>query len=275
MSKQIFVAIGTAALIGAAVFFLKPGSGPKSETENQASSGEAGAGKGTGPGVGSAKIKGTGLVDAAAEEAAKAARPASSGPDSATVKTAAGDDKAYLKEPPLSAKEIKSVKTLVSTFVKYDRGRAGLNSFIKELTDAGLEPLMAKDENPYTGKMLVVRTKGALEGTRYLHAQYFEDDDKNKEPFRQHISFEIRGSPNCMSEAKAAIEGMLGKKLGTPVKPPTDSWVEWHVDGYSWWIHRLTLDDIPNNPYNARTKRDVGVCEVAKQQIPEEEGEEH
>jgi len=185
------------------------------------------------------------------------------------------EDTAYLQAPPLSEKEVESVKTMLAGFANEERGRTALNRFVKTLNDAGLGADIAKNENPYTGRMLVVRTQEALEGTRYLHAQYFEDEDANKEPFLQHLSFEIRPSPDCMQRAKALLEELLGKRLPKPEKEPTDSWVEWKVDGYSYWIHRLGREDIPNHPFNARVMADIGSCQVAKEQIPDEDHSQH
>lgn len=183
----------------------------------------------------------------------------------------AANDKAYLQAPPLSKAEVKSVKTLLSTFFKYQRGKDSLNKLIRELRMDGLDPVLARDFNPYTGKMLTIRTNEALEGTRYFHAQYFEDSDQNKEPFRQHLSFEVRASSDGMQVVKKIVEDSLGKKLATPVRVRGDEWVEWKKDGDSIWIKRIGADDLNNNPLNARSAEDIGSLRIAIEQIPEVE----
>lgn len=180
----------------------------------------------------------------------------------------ASQAQAYMKTPPLSAVEKKSVETLLGTFFSHSRGKQSLNKMMQELTAAGLDPVVAKDFNPDTGKMLIIRTNEALPGTRYFHAQYFEDDDQNKEPFRQHMSFEIRNSPDCMSVARKMVEARLGKKLGQPTRVRGDEWAEWKKGGESIWIQRLAAQDLSHDRFNARTGADIGTCRVAIEQIP-------
>lgn len=186
------------------------------------------------------------------------------------------DPDAYKKAPRLSEKEKKSLQTVLGLLFAPSRGKIALNNFIQALDAAGLEPVVAKDENPYTGKMLTIRTNRSLPGTRYLHGQWFQDESSNKEPFRQHFSFEVRPSPDCMSVAKTMIEQLLGKKLGTP-KQSSDSWAEWDLDdGQVVWVKRLLeKEDLQNNPYNAHTMKDRGTCWVSNEMKPDEHDDEH
>jgi hypothetical protein len=222
--------------------------------------------------IGKSSVSGAaGSLDGARESGATARDP---GAESLAPGSDA-DPKAYLQAPPLSKEEVKSVRTLVGTFFKYQRGKESLNKLIRELRMNGLEPVMARDFNPYTGKMLTIRTNEALTGTRYFHAQYFEDSDQNKEPFRQHLSFEVRGTRDAMAVTRKIIEENLGKKLGTPVGVRGDDWVEWKKDGDSIWIQRMGPEDLKNDPLNARTAADIGTLKVAIEQIPDEHHDEH
>ncbi len=185
-----------------------------------------------------------------------------------------GEDKAYLQAAPLSKDEVKSVKKLFETFFASPRGKDNLNKLIRQLRLNGLDPEMARDFNPYTGKMLTIRTNEALEGTRYFHAQFFQDDETGKDPVRQHLSFEIRPSPDCMKVGQEIVEAKLGKKLGTPTSQRGDEWIEWKKDGESIWLQRLGRNDLNADRLNARTIADIGTCRAAIEQIPAEHAEE-
>jgi|GEM_PF-2166449 len=186
----------------------------------------------------------------------------------------AANDKAYLQAPPLSKAEVKAVRTLIATFFKNHRGKDSLNKLIRELRTEGLDPVLARDFNPYTGKMLTIRTNEALPGTRYFHAQYFEDSDQNREPFRQHLSFEQRPSSDGLQVVQKIIEEHLGKKLSAPVRVRGEEWVEWKKEDESIWIKRLGAEDLNNDPLNARSPEDVGSLRVAIELNPEVEGTE-
>lgn len=181
-----------------------------------------------------------------------------------------GQEKAYLQAAPLSRKELASVETLLKSF-KLGRGREALNKLVRHLRTQGLDPLIAKDSNPSTGQMLNIRTGEALEGTKHFHAVYVEDESRNKDPFPQHLSFETRATGDCMARAEALLKKVYGGQLGEPVRRRGDEWVEWKVGDYSVWIHRLGLDDIRHDPFNARTLEDLGNCKAAIELIPEED----
>ena len=181
-----------------------------------------------------------------------------------------GQEKAYLQAAPLSRKELASVETLLRSF-QLGRGREALNKLVRHLRTQGLDPLIAKDSNPSTGQMLNIRTSEALEGTKHFHAVYVEDESRNKDPFPQHLSFETRATADCMAKAEQLLKKVYGAQLGEPVRRRGDEWVEWKVGDYSVWIHRLGLDDIRHDPFNARTLEDLGNCKAAIELIPEDE----
>jgi hypothetical protein len=179
-----------------------------------------------------------------------------------------GQEKAYLKAQPLNAKELASVESFFRSF-QLANGRAALNKLIKHLEAQGLEPLIAKDSNPVTGKMLTIRTSEALVGTKHFHANYLEDDSRNKDPLLQHLSFEIRGTADCMTKAEEILRKVYSMQLGEPLRRRGDEWVEWNVRDYNVSIYRLGLDDIRNDPVNARSLADIGNCKATIELIPE------
>jgi len=213
-------------------------------------------------------------IEAAEGGNAKPTQEAGRGPgavykNTSLIQKSAEPDQSYLQAPPLTQAEVKSVRKLIDLFFKYERGRNGLNDLIRELKVNGLDPVIAKDFNPHTGKMLTIRTNEALEGTRYFHAQYFEDDQLNKEPFRQHLSFEVRPSPDCVKVIREQVESSLGETLGKPTNERGDSWVSWKIGGDSISIHRLSALDLTGDRFNARTTADSGTCVATIEQIPE------
>ncbi len=223
----------------------------------------------TGLSSSASKLQGeTTAEDALREEASEKMQGLGNLPNKALGESQA---KAYLQAPPLSKEEVKSVRKLVDIFFKYQRGKDSLNNLIRELRMSGLDPVVARDFNTFTGKMLTIRTNEALEGTRYFHAQYFEDSDLNKEPFRQHLSFELRPSRNSMEVVKKIIGEKLGQKLGTPARVRGDDWVEWKKGDDSIWVQRLGAEDISSDRHNARTAEDVGSLRIAIEQIPDED----
>ena len=170
-------------------------------------------------------------------------------------------EEVWKKAAPLSKKELASVQTLLDTAFTYARPTQEPKNLIKELEKMHLEPIAAQDFNEHTGKMLVVRTESSLEGTRFFHAQFFEDEKKRT--FLQHVSFEIRPSPDCMKTGSAMIEKKLGSKL-RPVQQSAQYALYQAPGDYIVWIKRLDEEDLGPDPFNSRDPgADVGTCRVA------------
>ena len=143
-------------------------------------------------------------------------------------------------------------------------------TLVKDLDKAGLKPVVSQDFNEDTGKMLIMRTNEVMEGTRYFHAQYFEDE--NKKPFLQHMSFEVQPAPDAMDNATRAIEKAFGD-LGKPDTEKSD-YRKWKTDnGYVVWIKKMGKEDLKGDPYNAYTKDDVGTIRVAVEEDPHAHGD--
>ncbi len=267
------IAAGSLVLVAVGTFLIKTGPKPREGLKNTSLAKLATASKAED----SLGVLSSAIAKEASQEShaghADAKNESSDSPDleipEGMGKLLPGQETAYKQAPPLSAEEIRSVEKLVSSFIRPGRGRAALNRLVADLDQAGLQPVMAKSSNPFTGKMLTIRTNETLEGTKYYHATYFEDEDQGREPYPQHRSFEIRGSSDCMKRTQEAVEKMLGKNLGTPSRKTEDKFVEWQVGDETVWIHRLGLGDILHDPYNARTLADIGNCKAAIELKPE------
>lgn len=142
---------------------------------------------------------------------------------------------------------------------------------VQKLTEAGLKPLVVQDFNDVTGKMIVVRTEETLPGTRYFHAQYFEDE--NKQPFLQHMSFEFRPGEKSLDQAIAAVQKAFPKNIG-PVQKCTRDYGAWEYGEMTAWCHELGEQDIQNDdPNRARSKEDIGAVKCAIEQNPHPQDE--
>lgn len=163
-----------------------------------------------------------------------------------------------LRTAPLTAAEEKSIATLLKVITEYPLKKKSAEQLISELKDLHLKPKIAQDFNPDTGKMLIIRTDEALEGTRYFHAQLFEDE--NKKTYFQHLAFEVTPAPDAMEKAKAYLQ--QNGFSGEPVQVRGDSYLLWKKEGYIGYIKKMSAEDIRDeiaSPFNAYDiKTDVG-----------------
>lgn len=165
-----------------------------------------------------------------------------------------------------AAKASSSAKQMTSLLAETVSTEKNLDTLVSDLKKQNQEPYLVHDKNPYTGEMTIVRTKSPLPGTRYFHAQYFTDE--NGKSFAQHVSFELRGSPEAMANAMKIVEESF-PGLGKPSEETRD-FVQWELpNGYVVWIKRLDQQDLTNNPFNAYTPADVGSIRIAVELTPE------
>ena len=92
--------------------------------------------------------------------------------------------------------EKKSLVILSSFMNEAAKENLPMTEFVEELKELELKPVIMKSENEYTGALNIVRTKEALPGTRYVHAQYFEGE--NATSSLQHLSYEFRGGDGAV-----------------------------------------------------------------------------
>lgn len=169
-----------------------------------------------------------------------------------------------VKPPPLFSPSPQRPETAVShmnSLLKtYALGSFTLNDVIEDLEKRKMEPLLLKDSNPHTGTMYVLRTDSPIPGTRYFHAQYFTDD--KREPYLQHMSFDVQPKPNAFQESISAIKKIFGN-LQAPIIKKKD-FIMWPwKKGYNVWIQQLDKDDLSGDPYNAYAANDVGTIKIA------------
>jgi len=143
---------------------------------------------------------------------------------------------------------------------------------VRELDNNQLSPELARDSNPYTGDMMIVRTKRNLPGTRYFHAQYFVGEDGKE--FLQHMSFEFKGGAGAFDRAISAAQTLA--QLGAPVKKTKD-FIQWNIsENREVWIKIMGEKDLIDDPYNAYTKADVGTIRVAvEKKIHDDQHQDH
>ncbi len=157
--------------------------------------------------------------------------------------------------------EIASLESMTATLSTFSRPEVGLSDLTAFLSSTTQKPLVAKQSNPDTGEMSIVRTDNPLLGTRYFHAQYFKDE--SDQTFLQHMSFEFKPGESAMAEAVAAVRKAF-PSLTNPPLVNSPSFVKWALDEkYIVWIKKLEAADLRDNPFNAYTSNDVGTVRVA------------
>ena len=168
---------------------------------------------------------------------------------------------------PLSPKEVEAVTDLMSVLVHHNADGTSPAELVKQLERAGLTPETAIDANEDTGKMVTIRTADSLPGTRYFHAQFFEDEHGRMNA--QHISFEVRPGPDSDEVAQSLIrKTFVG--IGKPTTERADGFREWKTKGCKTvWMKRLKKEDMIDHPFNAyEPARDEGTILVAQQEDP-------
>lgn len=156
--------------------------------------------------------------------------------------------------------EIASLEDMARVLSLYSQPHYDLPGLIDYLQKSSEAPFIARDANPDTGEMIIVRTKAPLPGTRYFHAQYFTSE--GGKPMAQHISFEYKPGPTAMKDAAAAVE-----KAFTNLRRPrveTPDFVQWDLDeDHILWIKKMGEDDLREDPFNAYSAADTGTVRVA------------
>jgi hypothetical protein len=206
------------------------------------------------------------VADAGGETSAVSGTPTSTAPSPATPSTssAAAPAPSAPTAPPSTERE--SLQNMARTLYEYSQPQRRFEDLLRDLQQSGQKPFVAKDRNPYTGEMSIVRTKSPFPGTRYFHAQYFSDE--NGEKVLQHMSFEFRPGPQAMAMATQAVQQIF-PNLGRPGLNRED-FKEWKLpSGYTLWIKKMDKEDLdPNNPFNVYTAKDLGTIRVAIEEDP-------
>lgn len=151
------------------------------------------------------------------------------------------------------------------------RGNKNFDRIVSKLKQTGQNPTVTRDGNPATGDMFIVRTQNPLPGTRYFHAQYFTDENKNR--FVQHMSFEFKPGPTSMNDAVQTA--MQSFSLGQPKDRKAD-FAQWDLDeDYILWIKQKSAADLKDDPFKAYDpKTDIGTVQITIE-LKIHEDEEH
>lgn len=169
--------------------------------------------------------------------------------------------------------ETESLTSLSQSLVEFTKPGRKYQHLVKVIDNWKLGSKVGVDKNDYTGSMTVVRTREALPGTRYLHAQYFTDEEG--EQVLQHLSFEYRPGPHAMTDVVNQVKTLFNVSQ-KPTMEKKD-FISWNKDdGYTVWIKQMGEDDIKDDPFNAYTKQDIGTIRVAIElEIHGQESDDH
>lgn len=155
--------------------------------------------------------------------------------------------------------EKESFKYFFETFKLALNDSKDVDIIFERLASKNLLPYKSEDSNPYTGTMSIIRTKKAIAGARYFHAQYLGD---GKGPASlQHMSFEFRPGPKAFAFATNFVKKNFS--IGIPNETIPEKFISWHIkDNYLLWIKKLEESDLKNDPHNAYAPSDVGTIKV-------------
>lgn len=198
-------------------------------------------------------------------------------PTATSVKTSQThhEETPLYQQGPLSTKEVESVNNIVKTISHAIAKKSHSNDFMKAIQALHLRPKFIDEGNNALGSMVTVRTHDALEGTRYLHAQF--TGEKNNADYLQHVSFQIRPGSNSFQKAVEILDQFLPKNK--KVKESFSDYILYSTDdGYVAWAKIANRDDLKSNKYNASSKEDVGsVIITIEQEIHDmdEDGHSH
>lgn len=178
-----------------------------------------------------------------------------------------------LRQTPLNDQEIKSVSRLTSFFGKLSTAKtSSVQGVVNNIKALGLTPQKTIDENPYTGRLTIIRTANALQGTRYLHVQMPGINPKDE--FVQHMSFQIRPGKDSFDKAVAMMQKSLPK--GSKIQEQSSEFVKWSIEGGKEARVEIlnTMDQLHSSKYDAVSKDDLGTVKVTVEiAIHETEGE--
>lgn len=169
-----------------------------------------------------------------------------------------------LSKSPLDQAEKDSISSLLQLMAAKEKLGSSPENLFTAMGEVGLTPRAARDSNPYTGTMLIVRTSNALPGTRYFHAQIFQDE--GQPGHMQHTSFEIRPASDSMKTALSLVQ-QTHPQLGVP-EIQNEDYVLWKTNGRVVSIKRLNAEDLEDNHFNAHSPDDVGAVWVVSEDEP-------
>lgn len=176
------------------------------------------------------------------------------------------------KNTPDRLSEAEALEQTVRTLIENSKPDRSSEQLLQSLSNSGQEPIVARDQNQYTGAMTVIRTKNPLPGTRYFLAQYFSDE-KGKD-FPQHLSVEFRAGPDAFNNVVSALR-KTRPDLGEP-SMIQEGFMQWELnDGFVAWVKQLGPADIEEDGINPHTTSDIGTIWFAVELAPHDEDPAH
>lgn len=170
-----------------------------------------------------------------------------------------------LQKTPLNEKEIRSISQLSTLIFQGSKNHSNTLYYTNGIKALGLKPAPIVDENPYTGRMTILRTEDALEGTRYLHIQI--SGNSAKDEFAQHTSFQLRPGADSFQKAVDIVEKNLPK--AAKLKEKGEQYRSWILpDCYEARVHAMDMDDLKSSKYNAVSKEDIGTINIVLELDP-------
>ena len=169
-------------------------------------------------------------------------------------------------------KSEESMKVVSDEFAEIFKDKQNPRRLVEFFESKELGPMVSNDSNPYTGTMMMIRTKKSLPGTRYYHAQYMGDNADNM--LLQHLSYDYRPGEGSFERAMLAAESSY--ELSNKRMSKNGTFVSYDVgeEGtHTLWIKEMSKEDLANDLMNAYEESDEGTVKVAIELKIHEEGE--
>lgn len=169
-------------------------------------------------------------------------------------------------------KSEESMKVVSDEFAEVFKDKQNPRRLVEFFENKGLSPMVSNDVNPYTGAMMMIRTKKSLPGTRYYHAQYMGDNADDM--LLQHISYDYRPGEGSFERAMLAAESSYDLSNKRMSKDGTFVSYDVGEEGtHILWIKEMSKEDLANDLMNAYEESDEGTVKVAIELKIHEEGD--
>ena len=165
-----------------------------------------------------------------------------------------------------------SAEVLQIFFKKYVSESLASQDLMDDLNRLELSPQRTVQTNDATGSLNIVRTNVSLPGTRYIHAQFFTDE--NGKEFLQHLSHDYRPGPDSFDRMKDLARQYLSGEILSETSKDGYSLIKMK-NGYNVSVTRLETN--PNDPFNAwDEEKDKGTIRIEVElEIHSDENSDH
>ena len=158
---------------------------------------------------------------------------------------------------PRHRKSLAKVARLMAAPVREDVDHEG---FINLLKETGLEPIVRDRNNEDLGRIIHIRTKNSLPGTRYLQARFQNTPDG--QTVAAYLTMDYRPGEKSLEEAHSEMTKWFGLKE-TPDVVKDGYRLTKTNDCHHVWTKKMKCDDLKNHQFNAYDcKTDEGTIQV-------------